>query len=91
MPSCHVIVKRRSFEDRADFSQGLAAMRLHGNPIDQNLALIRRNHSQNDTQRRALPGAIVSEQTVDLPTLQPESNVFESGFAAKRFVQFSCF
>src|SRR5439155_20081559 len=63
--SAEIVVKRRGFEDGADFLESQAAKRGHVVTTDAYLSAGRPNLTEHDADRGALARAIMAEQSVN--------------------------
>ena len=68
-PSAQVLIKARRLKNRADLRKRTRTLALHADAADERLALIGKNHAEQDAERRAFPRAVVPEKAEDFPAL----------------------
>ena len=87
-PTAHVVVKARRLEDRPDSGQCVRAVLLHADSPHECFAAVGINVTEQNTQGRAFPRAIVAKQAEDFAGSHRERDAGYRRFAAKRLVKF---
>lgn len=87
LPAAHVVVEAGCLEDGADFGEGLGAVALDRDTVDEGFAGIRKDLAEENAEGGALAGAIVAEESEDLAALDLEGEIHEGGTLPKGLVE----
>ena len=86
-PSAQVLIKARRLKNRADLRKRTRTLALHADAADERLALIGKNHAEQDAERRAFPRAVMPEQAEDFSALHGKRKPVQRGLPRETLFQ----